>query len=193
MMNESVLKKEFREKDVQRVRNIVNKKYGDKITTQVGYTKTIHDYKEGDIWLENGKNWTIKNGIKMTVSKLDLVKKSLQIPLTCPHCGKSMKKKVLDTKMYAIHKECFDCVIKRETKLRLDGKYEEYVSNIVQRNAKGFIGDLEQILTELINDTSSDQVVTEDGEIEKWSGTTNNDFINEFKEYIQKLKNDTQL
>ena len=35
--NESVLKKEFRERDVQRVRNIVNKKYGDKISTQVGY------------------------------------------------------------------------------------------------------------------------------------------------------------
>lgn len=190
--NESVLKKEFREKDVQRVRNIVNKKYGDKVSTQIGYTKTSVDYKEGDIWEENGKNWTIKNGIKMTISKLDLVKKALQIPLTCPKCGKAMKKKVLDTKMYAIHKQCFDCVITYETKLRLEGKYEAYVQDIVQRNAKGFIGDLEQILQDLINDVHPEQIVTENGEMEQWSGGNNSELVKEFQEYIEKVKSITQ-
>ena len=39
------------------------------------YVKKQEDHKEGDVWEENGKQWTIKNGIKMTISKLDLVKK----------------------------------------------------------------------------------------------------------------------
>ncbi len=191
-MEQSVLKKEFRERDVQRIRNIVNKKYGDKTTTQVGYTKELIDHKEGDIWEENGKQWTIKNGIKMTISKLDLVKKSLQIPLTCPNCGKAMKKKVLDTKMYAIHKQCFDCVIKIETKLRLEGKYEEYVKSMVQRNVSSYVNDLEQILEDMINDTTSEHIVNENGETEIWSGGDDKTMVQEFKEYIEKVKNITQ-
>lgn len=188
MNNENVLKKEFRERDVQRIRNIVNKKYGDKTVTQVGYTKESIDHKEGDIWEENGKKWTIKNGLKMTISKLDLVKKLLQIPLTCPKCGKAMKKKNLDTKMYSIHKQCFDCVIQTETKLRLEGKYEEYVKNMVQRNASSYISDLEQVLEDMINDTSSEHIVNENGETESWVGGNDNTMVQEFKEYIEKLK-----
>ena len=193
MNNENVLKKEFRERDVQRIRNIVNKKYGDKTVTQVGYAKESIDHKEGDIWEENGKQWTIKNGLKMTISKLDLVKKTLQIPLTCPKCGRAMKKKNLDTKMYSIHKQCFDCVITYETKLRLEGKYEAYVQDMVQRSAKGYIGDLEQMLQDLINDTHSDQIVTEGGEVEEWSGGNNTSLVKEFQEYIDKLKDITKV
>ena len=192
-MEQNVLKKEFREKDVARIRNIVNKKYGDKTTTQVGYIKSSADYKEGDVWEENGKQWTIKNGIKMTISKLDLVKKSLQIPLVCPNCGKAMKKKNLDTKMYSIHKQCFDCVIKMETKLRLEGKYEEYAKNIMQRNASGFIKDLEQILEDMINDTTAQHIVNENGETEVWGGGDSTGMVQEFKEYIAKIKDATQL
>jgi hypothetical protein len=38
-MSESVLKKEFKEKDVQRLRNLVQGKYGEKTSTSIGYTK----------------------------------------------------------------------------------------------------------------------------------------------------------
>ena len=38
-MSKSVLKKEFKEKDVQRLRNLVQGKYGDKSTQSIGYTK----------------------------------------------------------------------------------------------------------------------------------------------------------
>ena len=52
MMNESVLKKEFRERDVQRLRNIITKKYGDATGVQVGYEKQTEDRLEGDVWEE---------------------------------------------------------------------------------------------------------------------------------------------
>jgi len=35
-MSDTVLKKEFREKDVQRLRNLVTKKYGDKTSVSIG-------------------------------------------------------------------------------------------------------------------------------------------------------------
>ena len=68
-----MLKKEFKRKDVERVRNLVRGKANESAETQVGYKKKTEDYKEGDIWIENRKTWTIKNGIKQTISKLDKI------------------------------------------------------------------------------------------------------------------------
>lgn len=62
-MSESLLKKEFKQSDVQRVRNLVNKDYTSTTKQQSGYKKAIEHHKEGDVWEENGKNWTIKNGL----------------------------------------------------------------------------------------------------------------------------------
>ena len=85
-MSDSSLKKEFRREDVQRVRNIVNKDFTAKTKSQTGYNKSSGRYKEGDVWTESGKEWTIKNGIKQNITKLDAAKKALRIPLACPKC-----------------------------------------------------------------------------------------------------------
>ena len=39
----------------------------------IGYNKKNEDYKEGDVWTENKKTWTIKNGIinKMHMSQIN--------------------------------------------------------------------------------------------------------------------------
>lgn len=62
-----MLNKEFQKKDVQRLRNLVQGKYGDKTTVGVGYSKKYINHEEGDVWEENGRQWTIKNGIKQNV------------------------------------------------------------------------------------------------------------------------------
>ena len=77
-MEESKLQREFNQRDVQRMRNIITKDYTAKTITQVGYSKAQIDYKEGDIWDENGKKWTIKNGIKQTVTRFDKLKESIE-------------------------------------------------------------------------------------------------------------------
>ena len=64
MKNDSVLKKEFKQRDVERMRNLVKGKYGDKTTMGTGYQKAKEFHKEGDIWEEDSRQWTIKNGIK---------------------------------------------------------------------------------------------------------------------------------
>lgn len=163
-----MLKKEFKRKDVERMRNLIKGKSGASSELQVGYTAKKENHKEGDVWEENGKKWTIKDGIKQTYTKLDEVKKEAILPLFCPNC-KSLMKKRNDSKMYKIHKMCFDCVIDREAKLKIEGKFEEYERNMVAKNAENYIDDLEQYLLEAIN-TSNTQYVSERGEVERWKG-----------------------
>ena len=65
------MKKYIPEHKVKRMRNIVTKKYGNKTRIQSGFSITKEDFKEGDIWEERGKTWTIKNGIRQNITKLD--------------------------------------------------------------------------------------------------------------------------
>ena len=83
-MGESLLKKEFKSKDVNRARNLITKDFSGKTIDGIGYTKAQVAYKEGDIWEESGRTWTIKNGIRQNITKLDGAKKALQTPLACP-------------------------------------------------------------------------------------------------------------
>ena len=107
-MKENNLKKEFTKRDVQRMRNLITGKTGDRTQVQTGYEKNTEDHKEGDVWEENGKQWTIKNGVKQTVTKLDKFKKLVVLPICCPKCKKHMKVNDLNKKMYSIHGNCFD-------------------------------------------------------------------------------------
>ena len=107
MSKETLLKKEFKESDIQRVRNLVNKDFTSGVKVQTGYRKSSKKYKEGDIWEESGKQWTVKNGIKQNITKLDEAKKALRIPLRCPKCNGSMEH-WLAKKMFKIHGFCFD-------------------------------------------------------------------------------------
>ena len=75
-----MLKKEFKRKDVKRARNLIMGNSGASSETQIGYKKKRIEYKEGDIWTENKKTWTIKNGIKQTISKLDSIRKEVFMP-----------------------------------------------------------------------------------------------------------------
>ena len=54
-MEESKLQREFNQRDVQRMRNIITKDYNARTTTQIGYTKAQTERKEGDVWEEGGK------------------------------------------------------------------------------------------------------------------------------------------
>ena len=167
-----MLKKEFKKKDVQRARNLIMGNSGASTNTQIGYNKKIKDHKEGDIWTEGKKTWTIKNGIKQTVSKLDVIKKEVHIPLSCPCCNKIMKHR-LDKHNYKIHKKCFDCVIEFEGKLKhVPGRYEKYLKELKLKNNLTSLDELESYLLDAVN-TSNSGYVSEDGVVERWVGGVN--------------------
>ena len=194
-MSESKLQREFRERDVQRMRNLITKDYGAKTGVQIGYTKESIERKEGDVWEENQKTWTIKNGIKMTISKLDSVKKILQLPLTCPKCSRAMKDFEANRKMYSVHKMCLDCVIEFESELKRLGKYKEYERNIIKKGIIVYIQELESLMLEIAMNDNNESFVTEAGDIEKWSGGNfdKHSIIEEIAEYIKTIKEAHQL
>ena len=187
MNKDNVLKKEFKKSDVERIRNLVKKDYSGSTKSQSGYKKSFKKYQEGDIWEENGKQWTIKNGIKQNITKLDSAKKAIRVPLKCPKCGGSMKH-WLNKKMYKIHGFCFDpCTVKMEGQLRKAGLYEQYEKRMMQGNIKAFINDIDNWSKELVN--SNMTFVTEDGDIENWKSNSEMDrkFMKNLKEYIDYL------
>ena len=166
-----MLKKEFKRKDVDRMRNLIKGNVNSSSESQIGYKKKSIEYKEGDIWTENKKTWTIKNGIKKTVSKLTSLRKEIFMPLSCPKCKKIMKKR-LDKPNYKIHKKCHDCVVEFEHKLKIKGKYKEYIKNLKNKNSLDIVNETENILLDMVN-TSNKGYVSEDGVIEKWVGGVN--------------------
>ena len=163
-----MLKKEFKRKDVERARNLIMGKTGASTGTQIGYKKEVKEYKEGDIWTEGRKTWTIKNGIKQTVSKLDIIKKEVLMPLSCPCCGKIMKKR-LDKPNYKIHKKCFDCVVEFEHSLKIKGEYANYKKKLIAKNSLNIVDEMESYLLDAVNTTNSG-FVSEDGIVERWVG-----------------------
>ena len=187
-MNESLLKKEFKQSDVQRVRNLVNKDFTAKTKSQTGYQKVYKKYNEGDVWEESGKTWTIKNGIKQTITKLDAAKKAILTPLTCPKCNGPMKHH-LAKKMYKIHGFCFDpCTVEMEADLRETGLYGAYEKRLMQGNIKAFAIDIEQWVEDFVSAESS--FVTEDGDVEDWKSndTTKKRVMQNLKTYLGHLK-----
>ena len=163
-----MLKKEFRKKDVNRARNLIMGKTGVVTGTQIGYSKKTTDYKEGDVWKENKKTWTIKNGIKQTISKLDAIKKEIFMPLCCPKCSNVMKKR-LDKPNYKIHKMCHDCVVEFEHKLKIKGTYDKYINVLKTKNNLEYLKEIESYLLDAANSSNSGYV-SEDGVIERWVG-----------------------
>jgi hypothetical protein len=181
-MGESLLKKEFKSKDVNRARNLVKKDFSGKTIDGVGYEKGYELHEEGDIWEENGRTWTIRNGIRQNITKLDAAKKALQVPLACPKCGGPMKHH-LAQKMYKIHGFCFDpCTVEYEAELRKAGLYKQYEKSMMQGGIKAFAKDIEQWVLDSIN--HSDTFVTEQGDIESWDNN-NTEFKTKAIESLQ--------
>ena len=190
MSQDNVLKKEFQKQDVERLRNLVQGKYGEKTRSSVGFSKKDEFHKEGDIWESDGRTWTIKDGIKQNVTKLDKAKKAHVMPLLCPKCKRVMKKRN-DKSFYNIHKMCFDCVIDFETKLKKDGKWEEYESKIKNNEIDNQIIEFKNWIEEKLSE-SNDSFVSEAGDVEKWNGKINKELVNknikEVVEYLEGLK-----
>jgi hypothetical protein len=190
MDQDNVLKKEFAKKDVERLRNLMQGKYGDKTQTSVGYTKAQQFHKEGDIWEENDIKWTIKNGIKQNITKLDAAKKAYIMPILCPNCKTVMKNRN-DNDYYKIHKTCFRCVILKEEKLKKEGKWDEYHNAIVNNEIDNKIKDFKLWVQEKLDESNTGHV-SEAGDVERWVGKINvervDDNIKDVVEYLESLK-----
>jgi hypothetical protein len=188
-MQDNVLKKQFSEKDIQRVRNLVKGKGGERISHGIGYTKETEDHNEGDVWEEDGRTWTIKDGIKQNVTKMDKFKK-VTVPMFCPTC-KGVMDKQLDPFYYKSYGTCVDCRAGFETKLKLEGKWEDYVKDTYNAEIDQAIEEYKAFYKERMEESNMG-TVTESGEVERWIGSVNQEraeeAYNEVIEYLENLK-----
>ena len=167
-MKDNVLKKEFSKKDVQRARNLVQGNTSARTTEGIGYSKKYEHHKEGDVWEEDGRQWTIKNGVKQNITKMDKFKKMGKIPLFCPECNTLMKKH-LDTKVFPAYQKCFDCVIDYEAQLQKEGKLEEYHTQLRNNHVQSAIDGYKSFMEDKMKESNANYV-TEAGDVENWKG-----------------------
>ena len=186
----SNLKKEFKKRDVERMRNLITGKQGKKTTLGIGYKKKKAHHEEGDVWEEDGREWTIKDGIKQNITKLDKAKKAHLMPIFCPDCSKPMTY-WQDKNFYTLYKRCFNCQVDFEGKLRVEGLFEEYKKNIVNDDIDHFITDYSQFIEDCLNN-NTESFISEAGDIEKWKGKINKELVEKSKEetieYLKSLK-----
>ena len=186
-MKDNVLKKEFSKKDVHRARNLITGNTNSRTSQGVGYSKKYEHYKEGDIWEADGRKWTIKNGIKQNITKMDKFKKMGKTPLFCPECGTIMKKH-LDTKVFPAYQKCFDCVVDYEAQLQKEGKLKEFHQSLRNQHIDNAINDFKLFMEDAMKE-SNQNYVTEAGDVENWKGgKSKEDFERELQEGIEYLE-----
>jgi len=190
MSKDNVLKKQFQERDVQRLRNLMTGKHGEKTRSSVGFSKADEFHEEGDIWESDGRTWTIKDGIKQNITKLDKAKKAHVMPLLCPNCKKVMKNRN-DKPFYNLHRKCFNCVIDMEHQLKKEGKFEKYQLDIKNNELDNRIKEFKLWVNEKLHE-SNNSFISEDGAMEKWVGKIDKDkveqYVKEVEEYLTSLK-----
>ena len=186
-MNDNVLKKEFTKKDVQRARNLITGDAGARTTEGVGYKKKYEHRVEGDVWEENGRKWTIKNGLKQNITKMDKFKKMGKMPLFCPECNTLMNDG-LDKKVYPAYQKCLNCIVDYEAELKKQGKSEEYFQSLRTQHIDAAIKDYKIFMENQMKESNANYV-TEAGDIENWKGGLNKkDMERELQEGIEYLE-----
>ena len=190
-MKDNILKKEWSKKDVKRARNLIQGKVNERTTKGIGYSKKQKVYNEGDIWKEDGRTWTIKNGIKQNITKYDNVKKLVRTPLFCPNCKKQMKHK-FDADYYRVHKHCYECQLYFESELKQKGIWEDYVKKLHNNEIDAFIKDFKNWTKDQIKNQSNESFISEQGDVEKWVGGIDEsralESLNETIKYLKSLK-----
>ena len=187
-MKDNVLNKEFSKKDVKRARNLITGDTNARTSQGVGYTKKYKHHEEGDTWEEDGRKWTIKNGIKQNITKMDKFKKMGKTPLFCPECN-SLMKSHLDSKTYPLYQRCFNCTIDYETQLAKEGKSEDYYKKLRNDHLQSAINDYTAFMEDRMEESNANYV-TEAGVVEDWKGGTSKEQLKkDLQEGIEFLEN----
>ena len=108
------------------------------------------------------------------ISRLSDVMREARMPMFCPKCDVIMKKR-LDNKFWSMYGHCFNCQVKIENKMRIDGTYKDWEKNKIKQNKISYLKEQIQAIEEW-RDTKAPTwynnvgVNTPELEEEKWSG-----------------------
>ena len=162
------MKKWIAEDKVQRMRNLITGDYDAKTKLRIGFETKTNKKSEGDVWEEKGRTWTIKNGLKQTINKMDEYRKKMSMPLKCPSCSKKMK--WFDKHAYNHFNHCSDCLVIFECEIQKKGLWEEYKRKIQDANFRSWLKESTEEFKDYLRNRNNKTYVTEAGDIEDWGG-----------------------
>ena len=116
------------------------------------------------------------------------------VPMFCPECEAIMggKESKLNSNCFMKYGHCFDCRLKFEKKLKLAGKWDDYIKKAANENRKAYLRDVEDWYKDwMTNDKELEQfIMNSEGELETWIRDKNltDKQSEEIREYISKLK-----
>jgi hypothetical protein len=148
----------------------------------VGWNPTPVDRKEGEIWEDDGKQWTVKNGLKQSIPKLQDAK----TPWWCPKCEQSMSHR-FDDKFYRLYHMCYKCTIDEHTHMKLDGVWEEFEQNMIRENEMAWLRDHIQECKDYIRTFRTPQVHFENGGWEELAS------IKQFTQLFETIRSEIQV
>ncbi|MBX6361018.1 MAG: hypothetical protein IRZ03_13165 [Acidobacterium ailaaui] len=184
-MAENYLKKEFTKRAVTRIRNILEGKYNDPTVTQIGYDKLEDKPIIGKIYNKDGYEYQVNEKYMIKKRK---IKNYGKIPLFCPKCGNVMKNDNVTISLYKIHGMCIDCVTEEETKLKAEGKWEEYEKEMIKRNVETTKKMLYEFF-EYMKNYDEDVYIDQQGFRQNWHGHTTNNILKKIKDDINDIEN----
>jgi len=172
------------------VRDYLN---GERPFIQVGYTadSDFASRKDGEIWEDvNGKKWIKKNGTKRAINNVN----SSTIESTKCHC-KDCNMDIrwgnrYDEILYNKTGRCQECLAKFETKLRIEGKYDEYEQNKILRNQLSQAKEFRAKVQESYNFVSSHQKISfpnGDGTLDEWTIERRENILKDLKSDLKKI------
>jgi hypothetical protein len=168
---------------------------GENPFAQWGYTGKEKRPKRqvGDEWTDSkGITWKKTADGKIRVNKqADMIRSLIQPK--CSICGMRMdfSNDRLDKKVFPKTGKCFDCLVLEETKIRADGKWDEYEQIKLLKNQRGALMDFKQKVEEAIeyltNDTGVMGDVLESGELVQYKGKCSPQWLIDAKEDFVKV------
>lgn len=159
----------------------------------------------GEIWEEKDAHgniiyWEQKNGYKTKSSVHPDVKKELDkvnaYLSSFPNCQKEvctcMNPTSLDKKFRRLMGMCEDCLVSMETKLKIQGKFNQYALDKMKSNAQSFFEQADkevEIIKESLKNVSF--VNSVEGDVEKWTTDNQEALIGRIDEDYNKFKEKT--
>ena len=134
------------------------------------------------------------------ISRLSDVMREARMPMFCPKCDVIMKKR-LDNKFWSMYGHCFNCQVKIENKMRIDGTYKDWEKNKIKQNKISYLKEQIHAIEEW-RDTNAPTwynnvgVNTPELEEEKWDIDIEkikqeaDDALEKYNEALDKLENE---
>lgn len=195
----------WRKKNSQQLMELLSGEHETQTKLQVGYKeKTSNEWdghKKGDKWVdEKGNKWEITlEGAIIKHGKLDDIRKELNNYPNCQKekcCKNQWNENHVDKHTKKLYGMCMDCLIERDTKMMIEGTWDEYAQNTKRQNQLSELREMEEEVSRLkrVFESGRHEYVNQEGDIEKWTHNVTPEQIEEkFEEFKTQFLKDRNI